>query len=291
MKRIFLSFSFCVMLSGATMAGTLAQFRTTFGDIEVELFDQAKPVTVSNFINYVESGSYRDMFVHRLVPGFVIQGGGYTITNRGTTNWAIYSMATNPPIVNEFGIGPTLNNVFGTLAMAKVAGTTNSATSQWFFNLTNNTALDANDVNNLFVVFGKVVRGTNILNLFNRFQTWTNPWPTFPAGTTNVVLHNRYAMPFNDVPLLWPTSSSLSTDTNLLFVDVTLLKVTVNLLTDGAREISWNSATSLTNVLEFTTNFPPVWLTVLSTNGTGNRIAVTNNSTDPKRFYRIRTVY
>jgi len=290
-KLLFTCFNIYVFLASAATAGTLAQFRTVFGDIEVELYDQAKPVTVSNFISYVESGRYRDMFVHRLIPGFVVQGGGYTITNRGTTNWAIFSMATNPPVVNEYGYGATFSNVFGTIAMAKTAGNTNSASSQWFFNLTNNPALDANDVNNLFVVFGKVVRGTNILNLFNRFHTWTNPWTAFPAGTTNVVLHNRYSQPFNDVPLLWPSSSSLTTDTNLLFMDVTLLKVAVNTLRNGATEISWNSATSLTNVLEFTTNFPPVWQTALFTNGTGNRITVTNNSADPKRFYRIRAVY
>lgn len=280
-----------IFSTASSFAGTLAQFRTPFGDIEVELFDQARPATVQNFIKYVESGRYTDMFAHRLVPGFVIQGGGFTVGDRGTTNWGIYSVPTYAPLTNEFGLAPPLSNVFGTIAMAKVAGNTNSATSQWFFNLANNTALDANDVNNLFVVFGKVVRGTNILNLFNSFQVWNNPWPAFPAGTTNVVLHNRHAIPFNDVPLLRPASSSLDSDTNLLFMDITLLNVAVNPLSSGAREISWNSATGLTNVLEYTTNFPPVWQTVLATNGTGNRITVTNNSTDPKRFYRIRAVY
>lgn len=80
-------------------------------------------------------------------------------------------------------------------------------------------------------------------------------------------------------------------DTNFLFIDVTLLKVAVNPLTNGAREISWNSATGLTNVLEYTTSFPPSWQTALTTNGTGSRITVTNTSTDPKRFYRIRAGY
>src|SRR6266571_1308353 len=142
--------------------GTLAQFRTVFGDIEVELYDQDKPVTVQNFIRYVQARKYQDGFAHRIVPGFVIQGGGYTVTNRGTTNWQSVSVPAYPKITNEFAVGPLLSNVYGTIAMAKLGGDTNSASSQWFFNLANNTFLDAPDTNEYFVVFGHVVRGTNI---------------------------------------------------------------------------------------------------------------------------------
>src|SRR5437879_12599019 len=85
-------------------AGTVAQFRSVFGDIEVELYDQDKPVTVQNFIRYVQSGRYQDEFTHRLMPGFVIQGGGFTITNRGTTNWQIMGVPAYAPIANEFGV-------------------------------------------------------------------------------------------------------------------------------------------------------------------------------------------
>src|SRR5438876_6940247 len=139
------------------LAGTLAQFRSVFGDIEIELYDQDKPVTVQNFIRYVQSGRYQNEFAHRLVPGFVIQGGGFTITNRGTTNWQVIAVPTYPTITNEFGVGRHFSNVYGTIAMAKLGGYTNSATSQWYFNLANNSFLDANDTNNLFVVFGHVV--------------------------------------------------------------------------------------------------------------------------------------
>src|SRR6516162_715940 len=129
-------------------AGTLAQFRTVFGDIEVELYDQDKPVTVQNFIRYVQSGRYTNEFSHRLMPGFVLQGGGFAVANPGATNWQVYAIPTFPPIVNEFGTGPRLSNVYGTIAMAKLRGDTNSATAQWFFNLVDNTALDAPDTNN-----------------------------------------------------------------------------------------------------------------------------------------------
>src|SRR5437899_9937174 len=92
------------------LAGTLAQFRSVFGDIEVELYDQDKPVTVQNFIRYVQSGRYQNEFSHRLRPGFVLQGGGFTVTNRGTTNAAVAAIATFPPIVNEFGAGRRFSN-------------------------------------------------------------------------------------------------------------------------------------------------------------------------------------
>src|SRR5215468_2909713 len=96
------------------LAGTLAQFRTPLGDIEVELYDQDKPVTVRNFIRYVQSGAYQNEFAHRLEPGFVLQGGGFIITNRGTTNAAIVPVPAYPPITNEFDVGTRYSNVYGT---------------------------------------------------------------------------------------------------------------------------------------------------------------------------------
>src|SRR5690242_21957919 len=83
-------------------AGTLVQFRTTFGDIEVELYNQDKPATVQNFIRYIQSGRYENEFSHRLIPGFVLQAGGFTVTNRGTTNWSTAAISTYAPITNEF---------------------------------------------------------------------------------------------------------------------------------------------------------------------------------------------
>jgi len=157
-------------------AGTLVQFRTTFGDIEVELYDQDKPVTVQNFTHYVQSGRYLNEISHRLVQGFVLQGGGFTLT----TN-IVSAIPTYPPITNEFGVGRQFSNVYGTIAMAKLGGYTNSATSQWFFNLASNTFLDAPNTNNFFVVFGHVIKGTNVLNIFNNFQNYNG------SQTSNIV--------------------------------------------------------------------------------------------------------
>jgi cyclophilin family peptidyl-prolyl cis-trans isomerase len=258
-------------------AGTLVQFRTVFGDIEVELYNQDKPVTVQNFLQYVQSGRYANEFSHRLVPGFVLQGGGFTLT----TN-VISAIPTYPPITNEFGVGQKFSNVRGTIAMAKLGGDTNSATSQWFFNLVDNTFLDAPDTNNFFVVFGHVVQGTNILNIFNQFKNWTgNPAP----ASTNLVLNGYYAAPLNTLPVL--SSNFPPAASSFVFIDITLLQVAIQPVANG-QQISWNSAAGMTNIVEFTTNLPPAWNTLVSTNGTGARMAVVDTAASPNRFYRVR---
>lgn len=259
-------------------AGTLVQFRTVFGTMEVELYDQDKPVTVRNFLRYVKSGRYENEFAHRLVPGFVLQGGGFTLSNN-----TILPIPTFPPITNEFDVGRQFSNVFGTLAMAKLGGDTNSATSQWFFNLTNNAFLDAPNTNDLFVVFGHVIAGTNVLNDFNKFQYYTG------TQSHNLVANESSYLgsAFQDLPLLHPSLDS----TNLLFVDITLLEVAIQPAAGGGKQISWNSVAGLTNLVEYTTNFPPVWTTLVTTNGTGARMTVTDNAEAPRRFYRVRVVY
>ncbi len=287
-RRTLIALAVLLLVVGTrrSPAGTLAQFRTVFGDVEVELYDQDKPLTVQNFIRYVESGRYQDSFSHRLIPGFVIQGGGFAITNQDTTNAAVVSVPTYPPIPNEFGVGRRFSNVFGTIAMAKVGGDTNSASSQWFFNLANNTALDAPDQNNFFVVFGRVVNGANVLNIFNGFQTYDGTQQSNLVANVDPLLNNYFYPNFATCPLLHPAF----VETNLVFLDITLLKVAVATVA-GGQEISWNSATGLTNVVEFTTNLPPVWNTLLRTNGTGARMSVVDGRGAPWRFYRVRVDY
>ena len=264
-------------------AGTLAQFRSALGDIEVELYDQDKPTTVQNFIRYVQSGAFQNEFSHRLQPSFVLQGGGFTVTNRGTTNWTILSIPSFPPITNEFAVGRRFSNLYGTIAMAKLGGDTNSATSQWFFNLANNSFLDAADTNNLFVVFGHVVRGTSVLNAFNQFQYYDG------TQTTNLV-YQGFLAPFDTLPLL-NTDKTNVFETNLVFIDITLLEVAVANWSGGGHQVSWNSSAGLTNIVEFTTNLPPSWNTLTQTNGTGSRMSVTDTAVAQNRFYRVRIVY
>ncbi|HTQ51361.1 MAG TPA: peptidylprolyl isomerase, partial [Candidatus Acidoferrales bacterium] len=248
-------------LLGPANAGTLVQFRTVFGDMEVELYDQDKPVTVQNFLNYLKNGRYQNEFAHRLIPGFVLQGGGYTLVSN-----AIAPIPAFPPITNEFGVGRQFSNIFGTIAMAKLGGDTNSATSQWYLNLTNNAFLDAPDTNDFFVVFGHVIAGTNVLNIFNTFQNYTG------TQQSNLVadLSGYFGGSFTTCPLLYPAIAQ----TNFLFVDISLLQVTITSVSGGGKQISWNSAKGLTNIVEYTTNLPPIWNALVTTNGTGASMTV-----------------
>lgn len=271
-----------LLMSPAARAGTLAQFRTVFGTIDVELFDQERPVTVRNFIRYVQSGRYQNGIAHRLDQAFVLQGGGFAIANRGQTNWDVVAIPTFPPITNEFGGGPKISNTYGTIAMAKTSDP-NSATAQFFFNLANNAAsLDNTNNSGGFTVFGRVVAGTNILNVFRNFTYWTG------TQTSNIVLYQYYAPPFNELPLLRPALF----DTNLIYLDVSLLGVEVAATANGSREISWNSVSNRVNYVEFTTNFPPIWQPFVATNGNGARLKIFDSSfANRSRFYRVRVAY
>jgi len=146
---------------------------TNFGSIDLELFDQEKPQTVQNFLGYVYQGVYSNLVIQRFEPNFVLQGGHVTVTNPAST--AVldhYAPGRNfGPIPNEYSVGPELSNEYGTIAMARVSGQTNSASADWFLNLTNNSFLDS--VDGGFTVFGRVVHtvndrtGTNLLNVLN----------------------------------------------------------------------------------------------------------------------------
>ncbi|MGB7768129.1 MAG: hypothetical protein WBN22_04655 [Verrucomicrobiia bacterium] len=74
-------------------------------------------------------------------------------------------------------------------------------------------------------------------------------------------------------------------------MDISLLQIALQPVGGGGEQISWNSATGLTNIVEYTTNLPPVWNTLVTTNGTGARMTVTDNAAVPSRFYRVRVVY
>ncbi len=267
--------------SVAAQAGTLAQFRTVFGDIEVELFDQDKPITVQNFVRYVQSGRYRNLILHRCDPSFVVQGGGFVVTNRGATNWRVAYLPTFGAISNEFSTGIIHSNTYGTIAMARVGGQTNSATSQWFFNLTNSPFLDT--VDGGFTVFGRMIRGTNVLDRFRAFHRYS-------ATETNSVIVNA-GTSFSELPLLSLSPSLIVSESDLVFVDVSLLNVQVKSVSAG-REISWNSARGLTNRVEFTTNLPPVWHVLTSTNGSGETMKVLDDTAGASgRFYRVSVDY
>lgn len=147
----------------AISSATIVEIDTNLGTIQVNLYDLGTPATVANFLAYVNDGNYNDSVVHRSLPGFVIQGGA-AVTDQN----AILSLITErPPVVNE----PVFANVRGTIAMAKVPNFANSATSQWFFNLADNTA-NLDNANGGFTVFGEVVAGLDVVDAIAAVQTF-----------------------------------------------------------------------------------------------------------------------
>jgi len=141
-----------VLLSLTTFPtwATTVRMHTTLGDIDIQLMDDGAPATVANFLSYVQSGAYANSFIHRSVPGFIIQGGGYRWNSASSS---IDSISTNAPVVNEFSA--SRSNLRGTIAMAKLGGDPNSASSQWFFNLADNSS-NLDNQNGGFTVFGEV---------------------------------------------------------------------------------------------------------------------------------------
>lgn len=135
----------CLPLS--SNAGTIVRVSTTIGDFSIELLDDIAPITVQNFLNYVNRNDYNGTYFHRVVDNFVAQGGAY----RFQEFVGPIDVATDPPIVNEFSV----SNTRGTVAMAKLEGDPNSATNQWYVNIADNTNLDT--LNGGFTVFGNVL--------------------------------------------------------------------------------------------------------------------------------------
>lgn len=125
---------------------------TSVGDIVVELNRDRAPITVKNFLRYVEKAQYNNTIFHRIVPEYVVQGGGYTEEFRDKPSFE--------QIVNESGNG--LKNDYGTIAMARERAP-HSATRQFFFNIDNNDSLNPSDSRWGYTVFGKVVAGDEVL--------------------------------------------------------------------------------------------------------------------------------
>ena len=152
---------FMVLLVGVAMAAPLAaanprvRFETSKGAFVIELEQAKAPVTVGNFLEYVKSGYYDGTIFHRVIPGFMVQGGGFTAD--------MQQKPAREPIVNESANG--LANKRGTIAMARTADP-NSASSQFFINLVDNGFLDKASARDGvgYCVFGKVVDGMSVLD-------------------------------------------------------------------------------------------------------------------------------
>jgi peptidyl-prolyl cis-trans isomerase A (cyclophilin A) len=138
----------------------IVQIETNLGVIEVELNRMRAPITSNNFLRYVLEGEYDGTIFHRVMPGFVVQGGGYTKD--------IEEKTMHENVFNESGNG--LKNVTGSIAMARYDDP-HSATRQFYFNMNNNTSLDPGSRNWGYTVFGLVVSGMEVLEAISDVET------------------------------------------------------------------------------------------------------------------------
>ncbi len=134
--------------------------KTNHGDIGVELFEEKAPISCENFKQYVTDGHFSGTIFHRVIPNFMIQGGGMDAN--------MSSKATRDPIKNEADNGES--NVRGTLAMART-GVVDSATSQFFINLRDNDFLNNGTRDFGYAVFGKVSSGMDVVDVIAAVQT------------------------------------------------------------------------------------------------------------------------
>ena len=151
LARLAVVFAVSASATAVLAQNTMVRWQTNLGVIDIQLYDTATPKTVANFLGYVRSGAYVNSFFHRSVPGFVVQGGGYSWLS--TAAATPQKIAAGPAVVNEFS--STRSNLRGTVAMAKLGGDPNSATTEWFANLANNAA-NLDGQNGGFTVFGRV---------------------------------------------------------------------------------------------------------------------------------------
>jgi peptidyl-prolyl cis-trans isomerase A (cyclophilin A)/peptidyl-prolyl cis-trans isomerase B (cyclophilin B) len=171
--RSFLVLTFGILLwSVDTLAANpLVEMKTSAGAVRIELYADKAPKTVANFLQYVKDGFYNGLVFHRVIDGFMIQGGGFTADLREKT-------VDRPPIENEAGNG--LKNDVGTIAMARTRDP-NSARAQFFINVADNTPLNFRDPSPGgigYAVFGKVKQGMEVVMRIAR--TPTGPGGPFP---------------------------------------------------------------------------------------------------------------
>ena len=167
-KRIAAGLLACCLLSPAGAAGQssnnpMVRMSTSLGDVTVELYADKAPETVDNFLQYAEDGFYDGTIFHRVIPGFVLQGGGLTPD--------MERKSTRMPVDNESDNG--LQNLRGTLSMARLSDP-HSATSQFFINLADNAHLDHQGGEQWgYAVFARVVEGMDVVDEIAGVETTT----------------------------------------------------------------------------------------------------------------------
>lgn len=165
LKKIVGAIALVCLMAGIASAGAkknpVIMMDTSLGSIKIELLEQAAPISVKNFLGYVRSGFYNGTIFHRVIPEFMVQGGGFTADRR--------QKAVGAPIKNE--AANKLKNDRGTIAMARTSAP-DSATAQFFINVVNNDMLNRPNPDGVgYAVFGKVVEGMDVVDRITTVKT------------------------------------------------------------------------------------------------------------------------
>jgi peptidyl-prolyl cis-trans isomerase B (cyclophilin B) len=193
MKQILTVFIIIVVFSGMTMAQEKSTpnpqvvMETSQGEIVLELYPDKAPLTVKNFLVYIETGFFNGTIFHRVIPGFMIQGGGFSAN--------MQKKATLPPVKNEAANG--LKNDRGAIAMARTRDP-HSATAQFFINTVDNTFLNykSKTISGWgYAVFGKVIQGMQVVDTISRVETGTKgPFRNVPKTTVEIIQVRKKAL-------------------------------------------------------------------------------------------------
>lgn len=157
-KKMLSAVAIVCLIAGIAFAegkkNPVVTMETSLGNVKIELFEKEAPISVKNFLDYTKSGFYTDTIFHRVIPGFMAQGGGFTSDRK--------QKPTGAPIKNEAANG--LKNDRGTIAMARTSAP-DSATAQFFINVVNNDMLNRPNPDGAgYAVFGKVVEGMDVVD-------------------------------------------------------------------------------------------------------------------------------
>ncbi|KEA64005.1 Peptidyl-prolyl cis-trans isomerase PpiB [Marinobacterium lacunae] len=184
MRKLLAKVAAClVVLASVSANAETVRLTTSMGTIELELLSAEAPKSTENFLGYVQSGYYDGMIFHRVIPGFMIQGGGMDENFK--------PRSTRPPVANESDNG--LSNMRGTVAMARTRNP-NSATSQFFINTVNNVNLDGRPGQPGYTVFGRVTSGMDVVDRISAVETTSKP-PFRDVPVTPIVIERAEVIP------------------------------------------------------------------------------------------------
>jgi hypothetical protein len=188
-------------------------------------------------------------------------------------------------IENEYNVGRTFSNTYGTIAMARLSGQADSATNEWFINLGDNAVLDS--VDGGFTVFGRVIRGFETLEAFQALRRQPS------GGIIDLrTFYGSSATVFAELPVNY-FGATRPRYSDLFYVDIKIFKTQIELMNNGSRKISWESVANIPNLIEATdTLVNPTWSVIATRTGTGGLISVEDNRfLQGPIYYRVRLDY